>query len=162
MLIWYKSRKPVWEQSYRGFESLPLRSKKRNPRNSLILQGVAGIANLQEAVCERFCEIPDGVCTPARLSTMSRKTNPSAGHTGRTAAGHTRDVKIERIGKVTIYKRGETYSLYYRQGGLSHRRRVDGNLAVARATAHKVQNAIDEGRASPIAYSHTSPDTRSR
>ena len=33
------------------------------------------------------------------------------GQTGRTAGGNTRDVKVERIGPVTIYKRGKTYSL---------------------------------------------------
>ena len=67
-------------------------------------------------------------------------------HTGRTEAGNTRDVKVERIGKVTIYKRGESYTLYYREGGISQRKRIDGNLAVARATAHKIQNALDEGK----------------
>ncbi len=88
---------------------------------------------------------------------MPRKKNSLAGHTGRTPAGHTRDVKVERIGKVTIYKRGETYSLYYRQGGVTQRRKIDGNLAVARATAHKVMTAMDERRPSPIAYTRTSP-----
>jgi hypothetical protein len=77
-------------------------------------------------------------------------------HTGRTDAGHTRDVKVERIGKVTIYQRGEVYYLSYRQGGVTQRRRIDGNLA-ARAIVHKVQNALDEGRPSPIAFTHTSP-----
>jgi len=57
---------------------------------------------------------------------------------------------------VTIYRRGTTYCLY-RQGGLSRRRKVDGNLAVARATAHKIVAALDEGRNSPIAYQRTSP-----
>jgi hypothetical protein len=75
-------------------------------------------------------------------------------HTGRTDAGHTRDVKVERIGKVTIYQRGEAYYLSYRQGGVTQRRRIDGN----RATVHKVQNALDEGRLSPIAFTHTSPE----
>jgi integrase len=86
---------------------------------------------------------------------MPRKTKL---HTGRTDAGHTRDVKVERIGKVTIYQRGEVYYLYYRQGGITHRRRIDGNLAAARATAHKIQNALDEGRPSPVAFNHTSPE----
>jgi integrase len=79
-------------------------------------------------------------------------------HTGRTEAGNTRDVKVERIGKVTVYKRGETYTLYYREGGISQRKRIDGNLAVARATAHKIQNALDEGKRSPVSYSRTSPE----
>ena len=67
-------------------------------------------------------------------------------HSGRTPSGHTRDVKVERVGKVTIYRRGETYCLYFRQGGISQRRKVDGNLATARSTAHKILTALDEGR----------------
>ena len=31
------------------------------------------------------------------------------GHTGTTPSGHTRDVRVERLGHVTIYKRGENY-----------------------------------------------------
>lgn len=89
---------------------------------------------------------------------MPRKKDSFASHTGRTVAGNTRDVKVERIGKITIYKRGETYCLYYRQGGVSHRRRIDGNLAAARATAHKVQTALDERKPSPIAYARTKPE----
>jgi hypothetical protein len=89
---------------------------------------------------------------------MARSTKGQAGHTGQTDSGHTRDVKVERVGKVTIYKRGEVYYLYYRQGGISHRRRVDGNLAVARATSYKVADALNERRTSPIAYIRTSPE----
>ena len=89
---------------------------------------------------------------------MPRKKNLATSHTGRTDTGHTKDVKVERIGKVTIYKRGLTYFLYHREGGVSQRRRVDGNLAVARATAHKVLTALEESRPSPIAYARTSPD----
>src|SRR5262245_51414200 len=89
---------------------------------------------------------------------MARKKNPLTGHSGRTAAGHSRDVKVERSGKVTIYKRGESYSLYYREGGVSQRRKVDGNLAVARATAHRIMAALAEGRPSPVAYTRTSPE----
>ncbi len=89
---------------------------------------------------------------------MTRKKTACEGHSGHTSAGNTRDVKVERIGPVTIYKRGLTYFLYYRQSGVSQRRRVDGNLAVAWATAHKVADALAEGRPSPIAYSRTSPE----
>jgi integrase len=89
---------------------------------------------------------------------MPRKKNPPAGHTGRTEAGHTRDVKVERVGKVTIYQRGERYYLYYREGRVTQRRKVDGNLAVARATAHRVVTALNDGRASPVAYHRTAPE----
>lgn len=89
---------------------------------------------------------------------MPKKKAPLRGHTGHTSAGHTRDVKVERVGKVTIYKRGEVYYLYYRQDGASQRRKVDGNLAVARATAHKVADALCESRPSPLAYTCTAPE----
>jgi hypothetical protein len=89
---------------------------------------------------------------------MPRRKGGPTGHTGRTAKGNIRDVKVERVGVVTIYKRGAAYYLYYRQGGASQRRRVEGNLAAARATAHKVANALHEGRLSPVAYTRTSPD----
>src|SRR6516162_4933061 len=82
----------------------------------------------------------------------------AAGHTGQTAAGHTRDVKVERVGPVTIYKRGHAYSLYYRENGASQRRKIDGNLAVARTTAHKVAEALVGQRPSPLAYTRTSPE----
>jgi site-specific recombinase XerD len=84
--------------------------------------------------------------------------NADIGHTGRTTSGNTRDVKVERIGKVTIYKRGEVFYLYYRQGGVSQRRKVEGNLAVARATAHKVMTALNDAKPSPVAYHRTSPE----
>jgi len=79
------------------------------------------------------------------------------GHTGRTAGGNTRDLKVERVGPVTIYKRGETYSLYYRENGKSERRRIDGNLLVARTTAAKVAAALGENRPSPLGFDRTEP-----
>jgi integrase len=88
---------------------------------------------------------------------MPRKSAAPAGHTGRTTSGNTRDVKVERIGPVTVYKRGNTYYLYYRQDGLTQRQKVDGNLAVARATAHKVGEALAQDRPSPLAFARTSP-----
>src|SRR5438128_6709183 len=89
---------------------------------------------------------------------MPRKPKAPGGHTGQTNAGHTRDIKVERIGPVTIYKRGLAYYLYYREGGTSQRRKVDGNLAVARATASKVAAALADRRPSPIGHTRTSPD----
>jgi integrase len=88
---------------------------------------------------------------------MPHKSAAPAGHTGRTAAGNTRDVIVERVGPVTIYKRGNTYSLYYRQAGVTHRRKVDGNLAVARTTAHEVGRALAQDRPSPLAFDRTAP-----
>lgn len=88
---------------------------------------------------------------------MPRKSAAPAGHTGRTRKGHTRDVKVERVGPVTIYKRGHTYTLYYRESGATHRRKVDGNLAAARATAHKVGEALAQNRTSPLTFNRTPP-----
>lgn len=84
--------------------------------------------------------------------------NGNAGHTGKTPSGHTRDTKVERVGPVTIYKRGSTYSLYYRERGATKRCKVDGSLAVARATASKVAAALGVNRPSPIGHSRTAPD----
>lgn len=89
---------------------------------------------------------------------MGRKKKGPGGHTGKTDTGHTRDVKIERIDQVTIYKRGNTYSLYYREGGKTVRQSIDGNLAVARATATKVAAALRDNRPSPLRFDRTSPE----
>jgi hypothetical protein len=88
---------------------------------------------------------------------VPRKSAAPTGHIGRTESGHARDVRVERIGPVTIYKRGNTYALYYRQDGQAHRQKIDGNLAGARATAHKVGDALAEERVSPLAFTRTTP-----
>jgi len=80
------------------------------------------------------------------------------GHTGRTVSGHTRDVKIQRIGRVTVYKRGKAYYLYYRDRGRSVRRRVDGNIATARVMASKVAAAVEEGSPSPFGFTRVAVD----
>jgi integrase len=88
---------------------------------------------------------------------MARKKKGPVAHTGKTEAGNTRDLKIERIGPVTIYKRGSSYYLYYREASKTERRRVDGNLAVARATAAKVAAALGEKKPSPLGFERTTP-----
>jgi integrase len=88
---------------------------------------------------------------------MSRqKARQKRAHTGHTAKGHVRDIRIERIGRVTIYKRGSTYYLYYRDHGESVRRKVEGNLAAARSLASKVLGAIEEGSPSPLGFTRIS------
>jgi hypothetical protein len=72
------------------------------------------------------------------------------GHSGRTERGHTRDVKVERVGKVTICKRDLAYCLYFRENSQTVRRGIDGNLSTARATAYKVSAALVEHRPSPL------------
>ena len=47
---------------------------------------------------------------------MARK-GPPKGHTGRAEKGYTADLKVESIGRVTIYKRGRTCYLQHREEG---------------------------------------------
>ena len=77
----------------------------------------------------------------------SRSSAPS-----RAARGPVRDVKVDRIGRVTIYRRGPSYWLYYRENGRTVRRRISGNLATARATASRVNAALEESRPTPFAF----------
>ncbi len=73
---------------------------------------------------------------------------------GRASAG---DVKgVERIGPVTIYRRGRTCNLYDRRGGEARRPQVEGNLAVA--TAAGVGKALAEERSSPLTLQRMSPN----
>ena len=66
---------------------------------------------------------------------------------------------MERVGRVTIYKRGSTYCLYYRERGKSVRQKVEGNLTSARSLASKVLAADQEGSLSPLAFDRTTvPD----
>ena len=87
---------------------------------------------------------------------MSKRTSKAVKN-GRTAAGHVRDVKIDRVGPVTIYRRRDTYYLYYSEDGRRKRPKIDGNLAVARATAADVAKALAEERVSPLTFQRTSP-----
>jgi site-specific recombinase XerD len=86
---------------------------------------------------------------------MSRKGRGR--HTGRTKRGDTRQVLVEKLGKVTIYQRGVVYYLYYRELGKTIRRKIDGNLGVARATAGKVVQSLAEERASPFSFELINP-----
>lgn len=88
---------------------------------------------------------------------MAKETKSRRAHTGKTAGGHTRDVKVDRIGRVTVYRRGTTYSLYYRENGKTVRKKIDGNLAVAKATAAKVEASLASGQRSPIGFDRTTP-----
>ena len=74
------------------------------------------------------------------------------GHTGTTVRGNTKDQAIQRVGRVTIYKRGRTYYLYYREAGKTLRHKVDGDLASARIAASHVNMALEEERPSPLRF----------
>lgn len=63
-----------------------------------------------------------------------------------------RYVKVARLGKVSIYRRGRSYWIYFRDKGRSIRKKIDGNLAVARATASQVNVHLEQGRSSPFSF----------
>ena len=88
---------------------------------------------------------------------MASKKVSVRGHTGVTEAGHVRFVKVERIGRVTIYKRGKTHSVYYRERGRTIRWPIDGNLAAARATASRINGQLEEGRRSMFSFQRVTP-----
>jgi len=83
---------------------------------------------------------------------------PLRGHTGITPRGNIRDVTIERLGQVTVYKRGKNFYLYYREVRRTVRRRVDGNLATARLVASQVNTALAESRPSPLGFQRIGPE----
>jgi len=47
-------------------------------------------------------------------------------------------VKVDRLGKVSIYRRHKSYWLYFRDSGKTIRKKTDGNLNTARSTASQV------------------------
>jgi len=89
---------------------------------------------------------------------MGNRTSRTSANSGRTSKGNVRDVKVTRVGPVTIYRRGETFYLYYLEDGQRKRPRIEGNLSVAKATAADVAKALAEERASPLTFQRTSPE----
>lgn len=73
-------------------------------------------------------------------------------HTGRTESGSSKHVRVDRIGRVSIYRRGRTYYICYRENRKTVRRNIDGNLATARATASRANTSLEEGSPSPFGY----------
>jgi len=85
------------------------------------------------------------------------QANPSENkHTGNKSKGKDSDrsryIKTARLGKVTIYRRGRSYWLYFRDGGKSIRKKIDGSLATARATASQVNVNLEQGHTSPFNF----------
>ena len=88
------------------------------------------------------------------ISRNKEGTRRKRPHTGHTTKGHVRDVEIEHIGRVAIYRRGSTYYLYDRDRGDSARRKVEGGPAAARWLASRVLSAIEEGSPLPLGFTH--------
>lgn len=70
-----------------------------------------------------------------------------------------RYVKVARLGKVSIYRRGRSYWIYFRDKGRTIRKKIDGNLAVARATASQINVHLEQGCSSPFSF-QTKPISR--
>ena len=67
-------------------------------------------------------------------------------------ADPSRYIRMTRLGKVTIYRRGHNYWLYFRDSGKTIRKRIDGNLATAKATASHVNVYLEQRRPSPFDF----------
>ena len=61
-------------------------------------------------------------------------------------------IRVTRLGKVTIYRRGRNYWLYFRDSGKTVRRRSNGNLAIAKATASHVNVYLEQRRPSTFDF----------
>ena len=55
-----------------------------------------------------------------------------------------RYIKVARLGKVSVYRRGSSYWLYFRDSGKSIRKKIDGNLATAKATASQINVHLEQ------------------
>ena len=64
--------------------------------------------------------------------------------------------KIDRIGRVTIYKRGPTYHVYYRENGRSFKEPVGRSLNAARRTASEVNSQLQDERPSTYGFERIS------
>ena len=67
-------------------------------------------------------------------------------------------MKSSRAGK-TQKGIGRNYWIYFRDKGRTIRKKIDGNLAVARATASQVNVHLEQGRSSPFSF-QTKPISR--
>ena len=67
-------------------------------------------------------------------------------HTGLTERGNLRDLKIERMGRATLYKRGNVFYAYFRQGRRTIRRRVDRDYGIARGQAAELAERLANDR----------------
>ncbi len=93
--------------------------------------------------------------TQVNLSENRQTKNSSKGKD----SDRSRYIKTARLGKVSIYRRGKSYWLYYRDSGRSVRKKIDGSLATARATASQVNVHLEQGHASPFSF-QTKPITQ--
>ena len=88
------------------------------------------------------------------------KTAPSIGTSGpRSERDRKREkkkpdpgqyIKVARLGKVSVYRRGSSYWIYFRDSGKSIRKRIDGNLATAKATASQINVHLEQKQPSPF------------
>jgi len=112
----------------------------------------------QKHLCEKKCERIQavrflGMKTSCADKSLAGQRRGKEGLKSRAKnADRGRYVKVARLGKVSIYRRGRSYWIYFRDKGRSIRKRIDGNLAVARATASQVNVHLEQGRSSPFSF----------
>ena len=61
-------------------------------------------------------------------------------------------IKVTRVGKVSVYRRGSSYWIYFRDSGKTIRKKIDGNLATAKATASQVNVHLEQKQPSPFSF----------
>jgi len=59
---------------------------------------------------------------------------------------------VAGLGKVSVCRRGSSYWIYFRDSGKSIRKKIDGNLATAKATASQVNVNLEQKQPSPILF----------
>lgn len=76
------------------------------------------------------------------------------GKTGRKRKGVDpgRYIKVSRLGKVSIYRRGNSYWIYFCDDGKTVRKKIDGDLAASKATASQVNVHLEQNRPSQFNY----------
>ena len=92
------------------------------------------------------------VSPEASDAVQARQQNNGKVTGGRKKTDPGRYIKVVRLGKVSIYRRGNGYWIYFRDGGKSVRRKVDGNLAATKATASGINVYLEQKRPSPFNY----------
>lgn len=92
-------------------------------------------------------------------TSKSQKTATTKPKSKSKNTDRSRYVKVARLGKVSIYRRGSSYWIYFRDKGRTIRKKIDGNLAVARATASQINVHLEQGRSSPFSF-QTKPISR--
>lgn len=94
--------------------------------------------------------------TEAQSAKKAPSTGTSGPHNGRNRKRKKKRpepgqyIKVARVGKVSVYRRGSSYWIYFRDSGKSIRKKIDGNLATAKATASQINVHLEQKQPSPF------------